>query len=129
VQDNGRPVIKPIAGSEFELECELVLLALGFLGPEADTIVAQLGCELTERGNLKAGPDYQTTVPGRVRLRPRAARPVAGGVGDLGGPGGDARRGCLPDGRDGAAGQPGAVGERSFLGTRRRITAEVARHG
>jgi glutamate synthase (NADPH) small chain len=41
-----------------------VLLALGFLGPESDTIVAQLGCELTDRGNLKAGPDYQTTVPG-----------------------------------------------------------------
>jgi glutamate synthase (NADPH/NADH) small chain len=64
VQDNGRPVMKPIAGSEFELDCELVLLALGFLGPESDTIVAQLGCELTERGNLNAAPDYQTTVPG-----------------------------------------------------------------
>jgi glutamate synthase (NADPH) small chain len=64
VQDNGRPVMKPIAGSEFELDCDLVLLALGFLGPESDTLVAQLGCELTDRGNLKAGPDYQTTVPG-----------------------------------------------------------------
>jgi glutamate synthase (NADPH) small chain len=63
-QDNGRPVMKEIAGSDFELECELVLLALGFLGPEADTMIAQLGCELTERGNVKAGPDYQTTVPG-----------------------------------------------------------------
>jgi glutamate synthase (NADPH/NADH) small chain len=64
VQDNGRPVMKEIPGSEFELDCDLVLLALGFLGPESETIVAQLGCELTERGNLKAGPDYQTTVPG-----------------------------------------------------------------
>jgi glutamate synthase (NADPH/NADH) small chain len=63
-QDNGRPVMKEIPGSEFELPCELVLLALGFLGPETDTIVSQLGCELTERGNLKASPDYQTTVPG-----------------------------------------------------------------
>jgi glutamate synthase (NADPH/NADH) small chain len=62
--DNGRPVMKEIPGSEFEIPCELVLLALGFLGPEADTIVSQLGCELTERGNVKAGPDYQTTVPG-----------------------------------------------------------------
>jgi glutamate synthase (NADPH/NADH) small chain len=62
--DNGRPVMKEIPGSEFELPCELVLLALGFLGPETDTMIAQLGCELTERGNLKAGPDYQTTVPG-----------------------------------------------------------------
>jgi glutamate synthase (NADPH) small chain len=62
--DNGRPVMKEIPGSEFELPCELVLLALGFLGPEPDTVIAQLGCELTERGNLKARPDYQTTVPG-----------------------------------------------------------------
>jgi len=63
-QDNGRPVMKELPGSEFEMPCELVLLALGFLGPETDTVVSQLGCELTERGNVKAGPDYQTTVPG-----------------------------------------------------------------
>ena len=63
-RDNGRPVMKEMPGSEFELDCDLVLLALGFLGPETDTVVSQLGCELTERGNLKAGPDYQTTVPG-----------------------------------------------------------------
>jgi len=63
-QDNGRPVMKEIPGSEFEIPCELVLLALGFLGPETDTVVSQLGCELTERGNVKAGADYQTTVPG-----------------------------------------------------------------
>jgi glutamate synthase (NADPH/NADH) small chain len=63
-QDNGRPVMKEIPGSEFELPCELVLLALGFLGPETDTIVSQLGCALTERGNVQAGPDYQTTTPG-----------------------------------------------------------------
>ena len=62
--DNGRPVMKERPGSEFELPCELVLLALGFLGPEADTVISQLGCELTERGNVKAGPDYQTTMPG-----------------------------------------------------------------
>jgi glutamate synthase (NADPH/NADH) small chain len=63
-QDNGRPVMKEVAGSEFELPCELVLLALGFLGPETDTVVSQLGCELTDRGNVKATADYQTTVPG-----------------------------------------------------------------
>jgi glutamate synthase (NADPH/NADH) small chain len=63
-QDNGRPVMAEVPGSEFELDCDLVLLALGFLGPETDSVVAQLGCELTERGNVKAGVDYQTTVPG-----------------------------------------------------------------
>src|SRR5439155_850121 len=83
VQDNGRPVMKEIAGSEFDLDCDLVLLALGFLGPESDTVISQLGCELTERGNLKAGPDYQTTVPG-VRLRRRAATPGARGRIDRG---------------------------------------------
>src|SRR5438094_621935 len=62
--DNGRPVMKERPGSEFELPCEFVLLALGFLGPETGTVISQLGCELTERGNVKAGPDYQTTVPG-----------------------------------------------------------------
>src|SRR5256712_13983914 len=63
-QNNGRPVMKEVAGSEFELPCQLVLLALGFLGPETDTVISQLGCKLTERGNVAAGPDYQTTVPG-----------------------------------------------------------------
>jgi len=63
-QDNGRPSMKEIPGSDFELPCELVLLALGFLGPETDTVIGQLGCDLTDRGNVKAGPDYQTTVPG-----------------------------------------------------------------
>jgi len=64
VHDNGRPVMQEIPGSEFELPCELVLLALGFLGPETGTIVSQLGCALTDRGNLQASPDYQTTTPG-----------------------------------------------------------------
>ena len=63
-QDNGRPVMKEVPRSEFELDCELVLLALGFLGPETDSVITQLGCALTERGNLQAAPDYQTTVPG-----------------------------------------------------------------
>jgi len=62
--DNGRPVMQEVPGSEFELDCDLVLLAMGFLGCEADTVVGQLGCQLDPRGNLVAGPDYQTTVPG-----------------------------------------------------------------
>jgi len=62
--DNGRPAMKEIPGSDFELPCELVLLALGFLGPEPDTVISQLGVKLTERGNVQVGPDYQSTVPG-----------------------------------------------------------------
>jgi glutamate synthase (NADPH/NADH) small chain len=63
-QDNGRPVMKEVPGSEFEMDADLVLLALGFLGPETDSVIAQLGCELTDRGNVKASPDYSTSVPG-----------------------------------------------------------------
>ena len=61
-QDNGRPVMKEVSGSDFMLDCELVLLALGFLGPEPDTMIAQLGIGLTERGNVNVDSDYQTTV-------------------------------------------------------------------
>jgi glutamate synthase (NADPH/NADH) small chain len=63
-QDNGRPVMAEVPGSEFELDCDLVLLALGFLGPEPDTMIAQLGVKLTERGNVAVDADYQTNVPG-----------------------------------------------------------------
>jgi glutamate synthase (NADPH/NADH) small chain len=64
VAENGRQVMKEIPGSEFELPCDLVLLALGFLGPEPDTMIAQLGLGLTDRGNVQVGADYQTTAPG-----------------------------------------------------------------
>jgi glutamate synthase (NADPH/NADH) small chain len=63
-QDNGRPAMVEVPGSEFELDCDLVLLALGFLGPEPDTMLAQLGVTLTERGNVAVDADYQTNVPG-----------------------------------------------------------------
>ncbi len=62
-QDNGRMVMEEIPGSEFELECDLVLLALGFLGPEPDGIVAELGLKLDQRGNIACN-NYQTSVPG-----------------------------------------------------------------
>ncbi|NIA12692.1 MAG: glutamate synthase small subunit [Nitrospiraceae bacterium] len=62
--DSGRPQMQEIAGSEFVLEADLVLLALGFLHPEQDTVVADLGLELDARGNIQAGEDYQTSKPG-----------------------------------------------------------------
>src|SRR3989441_5321738 len=71
--DNGRPVMKERPGSDFELPCELVLLALGFLGPEADTVISRLGCELTERGNVKAGPGLPNEGTGGLGGRGRAA--------------------------------------------------------
>jgi glutamate synthase (NADPH) small chain len=55
---------QPVAGTEREIEADLVLLAMGFTGPETDTVVSQLGCEIDERGNLKRDESYQTNVPG-----------------------------------------------------------------
>ncbi|MGH7865650.1 MAG: FAD-dependent oxidoreductase, partial [Candidatus Binataceae bacterium] len=63
VRSDGRMVMEEIAGSEFEIDCELVLLALGFLGPEPDTIVSELGLKLDQRGNI-ACENYQSSVAG-----------------------------------------------------------------
>jgi len=64
VQEDGRQVMKEIPGSEFEVECDLLLLAMGFVGPERGGLLEQLGVELTERGNVKADADKMTSVPG-----------------------------------------------------------------
>ncbi|MDQ3440475.1 MAG: FAD-dependent oxidoreductase, partial [Planctomycetota bacterium] len=55
---------KEIPGSEFELECDLCFLALGFLGPEQDGPIGQLGLKLDNRGNVIADENYMTSVPG-----------------------------------------------------------------
>ena len=61
--DNGRMVMEEIPGSEFVLDCDLVLLALGFLGPEPDGVIAGLGLKLDQRGNI-ACDNYHSSVPG-----------------------------------------------------------------
>jgi glutamate synthase (NADPH/NADH) small chain len=61
---DGRPVFEPVDGSEFEIPCELVLLAMGFLGSERHGVVAELGLELDERGSVRCDEDWQTTRPG-----------------------------------------------------------------
>jgi glutamate synthase (NADPH/NADH) small chain len=60
---DGRPTFEPVAGTEFELPCDLVLLALGFSGPEPEVAHA-FEVDLTPRGSIARGPDYQTTKPG-----------------------------------------------------------------
>ena len=60
----GRPLKFTEKGEEFQLEADLVLLAMGFTGiPEGETYPAQLGVELV-RGLLKASPDGKTNVDG-----------------------------------------------------------------
>jgi glutamate synthase (NADPH/NADH) small chain len=61
---NGRPQMVEVPGSEFELDADLVLLAMGFVGPEKPGMIEQLGVALDERGNVSVGADYQSSVPG-----------------------------------------------------------------
>jgi len=62
--DNGRPDFVAVEGSEFELRCELVLLALGFLGAERSGVVEALGLELDARGSVAADKSWSTNVDG-----------------------------------------------------------------
>lgn len=62
--DNGRLQMVEIPGSEFEMEVDLVLLALGFLGPEREGMLTDLAVELDSRGNVAVNKDYMTSVPG-----------------------------------------------------------------
>jgi glutamate synthase (NADPH/NADH) small chain len=62
--DGGRMQVTKVAGSEFELEADLVLLAMGFLGPERGSLLSQLGVKLTERGNVWRDDSWMTTEPG-----------------------------------------------------------------
>jgi glutamate synthase (NADPH/NADH) small chain len=64
IDANGRPVtFKEVAGSERDLPCELVLLAMGFLHPQKEGLIEKLGVELDNRGNVKASEHtYQTNI-------------------------------------------------------------------
>ncbi|HZT36991.1 MAG TPA: glutamate synthase subunit beta [Bryobacteraceae bacterium] len=58
------PHFEPIAGTEFTLQADLVLLAMGFTGPVRSGMIEQLGLELDQRGNVKTREDYQSSAPG-----------------------------------------------------------------
>jgi glutamate synthase (NADPH/NADH) small chain len=62
--EDGRPVFEVVPGTEFELECELVLLAMGFLGTERRNAVDELGVEVGPRGSVAADRDWATNVDG-----------------------------------------------------------------
>jgi glutamate synthase (NADPH/NADH) small chain len=64
VREGGRLEFRPIPDSEFTLEVELVLLAMGFLGPERPGMLTDLGVTLTERGNVERDANWMTSVPG-----------------------------------------------------------------
>jgi len=56
--------LKAIEGTEQEIPAELVLLAMGFTGPEKQTLVEQLDVGLDPRGNIARNADYATDVEG-----------------------------------------------------------------
>ncbi len=58
------PKFEPIAGTDFTLDADLVLLAMGFTGPVRNGLIDQLGVNLDGRGNVVADAKYMTSVPG-----------------------------------------------------------------
>jgi glutamate synthase (NADPH/NADH) small chain len=61
---DGRMTPVEISGSEFKLDCDLVLLAMGFVHVAQQGIVADLGCDLDGRGNVTVTDDWATSVEG-----------------------------------------------------------------
>ena len=67
--DNGRPKFVEIPGTEKVYPAELVLLAMGFVGPERKGMLEQFGVELDAMGNVKADADKRPASP-------RSSRPA-----------------------------------------------------
>ncbi|HLH75367.1 MAG TPA: glutamate synthase subunit beta [Candidatus Binataceae bacterium] len=61
---DGRMAMRELPGTDFEIECDLVLLALGFLGPETEGAVSQLGLKLDSRGNIACDANYMSSEAG-----------------------------------------------------------------
>jgi glutamate synthase (NADPH/NADH) small chain len=63
-KDGGRPQLQKIKGSEFDLDVDLVLLAMGFEHVEHNSIINNTDIELNDRGNIAVDNNYMTTVNG-----------------------------------------------------------------
>jgi glutamate synthase (NADPH/NADH) small chain len=61
---DGRFAMKEVGGSEFDLDCDLCLLAMGFIHPEHPGPIQQLNLKLDNRGNVVVDDNYMTSVPG-----------------------------------------------------------------
>ncbi len=56
--------LTPVPGSEFVLEADLALIAIGFEGPEREGLIAELGLELDHRRNIRTDQTYRTSAKG-----------------------------------------------------------------
>ena len=75
--EQGRHVFKEVEGTQEVWPCQLVLLAMGFVGPEKRGPISDLNLEMDPRGNVKADANYMTSLRRRVRRRRFAPRPIA----------------------------------------------------
>jgi len=64
VVTNGRSSFEPLPGSEFEMKADLVLLAMGFVGPEKSRMLTDLDVHLNDRGTVARDEQWMTNVPG-----------------------------------------------------------------
>src|SRR3954447_23942824 len=60
---DGRMTLEKVEGTDFELQCEIVMLAMGFVGPQREGLLEQLGVELNERGNVARDDRFRTNLP------------------------------------------------------------------
>jgi glutamate synthase (NADPH/NADH) small chain len=58
------PKFEPIPGTDFTLDADLVLIAMGFLGPVKNGMLEALGVKLDAQGNVEADADHMTSAPG-----------------------------------------------------------------
>ena len=63
-QATGQMKMEEIPGSNFDMDCDLLLLAMGFLGPVKKGMIEELGVALDPRGNVAADANKMTSVPG-----------------------------------------------------------------
>jgi glutamate synthase (NADPH/NADH) small chain len=62
--EDGRPRFAKVEGSEFDLEADLVFLAMGFTGPQRHGLLHNLGIEMDGRGNVARDVSFRTSAPG-----------------------------------------------------------------
>jgi len=60
----GRRSMTEVPGSEFEVDCDMLVLAMGFTGPVRQGMLDELDVNLDERGNVQTDPQYMSSVPG-----------------------------------------------------------------
>lgn len=64
VMTDGKVQIKKLLGTEREWKADMAILAMGFVGPQKEGMLSELGVEFDERGNVKSDNHYMTSVPG-----------------------------------------------------------------